>query len=154
MEQSPSWEASRFPAGQEIPRILWNPKVHYRIHKSPPLVSVVGKIKPVHVLPKDFFKVHLRLDLPSALFPSRFSTKPCMKLSCPPYVPQALAISFDQPDIRSANIIIIIIIMWSYSSKRPWRPRGVWRYSPTHSLTSALDGVGGRHHPLAALPTG
>ena len=29
MEQSPSWEANRFLASQEIPSILWNPKVYY-----------------------------------------------------------------------------------------------------------------------------
>ena len=36
MEQSPSWEANRFSASQEIPRILCNQKVHYRIHNSHP----------------------------------------------------------------------------------------------------------------------
>jgi hypothetical protein len=34
MKQSPSWEANRFVASQEIPRVLLNPKVHNRIHKS------------------------------------------------------------------------------------------------------------------------
>jgi len=37
MEQSPSWEANWFSVSQEIPRILWNPKVHYHIYKCRPV---------------------------------------------------------------------------------------------------------------------
>jgi hypothetical protein len=34
MEQSPSWEANRSLASQEIPRVLWNPKVHYSLTRA------------------------------------------------------------------------------------------------------------------------
>ena len=46
MEQSLSWEANGFSASQEIPCILGNQKVHYRIHKCPPPVPTLQSISP------------------------------------------------------------------------------------------------------------
>ena len=51
MVQSPSWEANWFAASQEIPRISWNPKVHYRTHKRPPPIPILGQPNPVHIPP-------------------------------------------------------------------------------------------------------
>jgi len=73
-KQSPYWEANRFPAGQEIPLILRNPKVHYRVYKCPPTVSIPSQINPVHALPSYFLKTHPNI------FPSR-SESPKWSLS-------------------------------------------------------------------------
>ena len=81
MQRSPSLEANRFSASQEIPCILWNPKVHYRIHKFPPSVPNLSQLDQVHTPHPTSLRSnlilysHLRLGLPSGLFPSGFPTK-------------------------------------------------------------------------------
>jgi hypothetical protein len=80
MEQS-SIQANRFSASQENPRILLNPKVHYRITTARHLsLSWAGSIQSMNPSPH-FLKIHFDITLPrtlghqNGLDPSGFPTK-------------------------------------------------------------------------------
>ena len=100
MVQSPSWEANWFAASQEILRISRNPKVHYRTHKRPPPVSILGQPNPVHIPTSHLLEVHPNIIHPSTprspqwFLPSGFRTKTLYAPSPHPFASHAQPISF------------------------------------------------------------
>ena len=98
IQQSP-WEANRFSDSQEIPRILWNPKVHYRIRKCLLSQSWASTIQFIPPYPNSWISIlilssHLLLGLSGVLFPSGFPTKSLYMPLLSPYVLHVPPISF------------------------------------------------------------
>ena len=152
--QSPSWEANWFAASQEIPRISRNPKVHYRTHKRPPLsLSWASPIQSIYPHPTSWrsnliLSTHLRLGLPSGLFPSGFPTKTLYTPSPHPYAPHALPISFfsilspAQYWVRSTKHLAPRYAISSIPPRYFIPPRS--KYSPQHHVL--------KHPQLPFLP--
>jgi len=146
MEESPSWEASSHSASQEIPHLLWNLKVHYRLHKSPSLVPVLSQMHPLYTFPNYFPKIHSKTIF---LFTTRsyawslhfkFSDQNLVSIShlshaC--YMSQTShSTSFDHPNNIwwSVKVVKLIIIQSSPASchflplKSKYSPQMPWIY--------------------------
>ena len=97
---SPSWEANWFAASQEIPRISRNPMVHYRTHKRPPPVSILGQPNPVHIPTSHLMEIHFNIIHPSTprspqwSLSLRFPHQDPIQLPLLTHTPHAQPISF------------------------------------------------------------
>jgi len=121
MEQSASWEADSHSAGQGISRSLWNPKVHYRAHKIPPLVHILCHLYPIQTFPPYFHNIHFNIILPSTpmssewSLPFRFIDKNIVCIShfpmcatCPSYLillPLITLIIYGEPHVMKVLIM-------------------------------------------------
>ena len=100
MVQSPSWEANRFAASQEIPPFHGTRRFitaltsvrHLSLSWASPTQSIYPHSTSLRFI--IILSTHLRLGLPSRLFPSGFPTKNLYTPSPHPYAPHAQPISF------------------------------------------------------------
>jgi hypothetical protein len=62
MLQDFSWTVDSRLAGQEIPDLVWNPRINYHIHKNPSLAPNLSHLNPVHTF-NIYSEWHLRFSL-------------------------------------------------------------------------------------------
>ena len=82
MVRSPSSEANRSSASQEIPINLWNKKINYRIFKRPPPDPILCQINSVHtfLISIVILTSHLHLVLPSGIREVKYQTEIWIKV--------------------------------------------------------------------------
>jgi hypothetical protein len=126
MVQNIIWKAE-FSLSKNVLLSLWNPKVHHRVHKGPPLDPILSQPNPVRPMDPYLPKVHLNVILPPTSRSSQWSltfgplnqnpvnTSPLPHvcyMSRPPHPP-----SFNHPNNIRWRIQVTKFIIMQFS---PW----------------------------------
>jgi hypothetical protein len=127
-------------ASQEITLIVWNRKVHCRIHKSPPLFPILGHFNPVdappfhflthfNILPSTPICVFQVVSFPKVSPPVSYIHRP---LTC--YMPFSPHSWFERPCSiwGGVHIIKLLIMQCSQLPRYLVSPRP--KYSPQHHI--------------------
>jgi hypothetical protein len=149
MKLSPFWETNSCSATEEILSILSNPEVHYHVHKSLPLASILIQMNPVHIPPSYFSRIYFIIFLPSisrcpsGLFLSGFPSKTLLFHAC--HVPwPSHPLSLDTSNIwQVMQITELIIVQFSWAS---------YYFIPLRSTYSSQHPVLKHPQPMYALP--
>jgi len=90
-EQRHSSQPNCSSAWHEISHILWNVKVHYCVHKNPPLVPTLSQINPIHAILSYFNTGHVNFPFVWPFQRTHPSTRPCVTSQSNSYGEQPLA---------------------------------------------------------------
>ena len=115
MERSPPWKAKSSSASQDIPHVVWNLKLCYHDHYSPPsTVPIPTQSIVVHAFLSYFSKIHFNVILSSFKW-SLFFWLPQQNLACIPLLPRSCHVHLIVLHLITPIIFAVQFKSWSSS---------------------------------------